>query len=132
MLTFEWITAGFALDYVANEYGKFIHVSLSHVSIIWNLAFGFTTAFYSDSMPRNNLILAAVVLFAALFLQIQHVRKLMMHRLTDKSFQSFNGTTTRYFEYSLTAPILMIAVHNIVTQGQVPPDLFFMKTRYKL
>jgi hypothetical protein len=85
--------------------------------LLWNVLYIFVITTFSGVLPWNNLVVVSVVLIAALSRQIRHHEKLVS-RYDNGILVRFNGTTTRYFEYSLTAPILMISVHNIVTNGQ--------------
>jgi hypothetical protein len=122
MLTFEWVTVGFALDYIGNEYTGLTQIYVALLAIFWNMVYALLATIHLGEMPFNNMLLVWIVLIAVLFRQIRHVIKLWRFRSqAHKDVKRFNGTTTRYFEYSLTAPLLMIAVHGIVTQAQVYP-----------
>jgi hypothetical protein len=110
MILFEWITASFALDYVAEslykEYkwetiGKMAH----QISIVWNVILLIVVIVYIPNLPWNNVIIVGVISIVAI------TRQMLTYG------QYMNKTVTRYIEYALTAPVLMISVLSIVASA---------------
>lgn len=134
MLVFEWITAGFALDYVADELqniaGKTKEryrpgiktIICNSVSIAWNIVLLLAILILFSRIPWNNAMLACVVTSLALIRQILHIFAihgymhwvLVVYLQTSLATYSLEKIVTRYFEYALTAPLLLIAVQGIV------------------
>jgi hypothetical protein len=123
MMVFEWITASFALDYIAED-----NRPLNYFSILWNYALLVLTAVYTPELPLNNVVLTYVLVCLAIFRQLLHASRSpetetwgvpqLWHLGEIKGKLPKNvmdKITTRYFEYSLTAPVLIIAVQSIVT-----------------
>jgi hypothetical protein len=146
MLVFEWITAAFALDYLylalcdkidgaaGNIADTLKSLKLNIVSMIWNIGLIIITFTQVNKLPLNNILLTVILTLFVLLLQYSRYEcdkkeddpaKLDMTNLPKMLIHFFyiiigirDLIVTRYIEYSITAPILMMAVHSIITQAQ--------------
>jgi hypothetical protein len=143
MMLFEWITAAFALDYLASTVDNvLVQLGGNAIALCWNICLFVFSLAYVKKLPFNNMIMGWLLALVAMARQVLHMNNLYVARQTkDKSQITFfgyvfdtkaftvlnrifgtengklNPITTRYFEYALTAPVLLIAVQSIVTQA---------------
>jgi hypothetical protein len=135
MLVFEWITASFALDYLADAMPDDALLNtpfiFNLISLAWNLVLFVFSFMYVKKLPYNNMTLAWVLALVAFVRQSfafynkyivekGHLSETyhIVHYIFDADDKDkLNKITTRYFEYAITAPVLLIAVQSIVAQS---------------
>jgi hypothetical protein len=115
MVVFEWITASFALTYVAAKLDAgYIQTTCDAISLVWNLCLFVFSLAYSPKLPWNNMTIGWLLAAIAMAWQAVHIYSYKAQKVAYK----LNTITTRYFEYAITAPVLLIAVQGTVTQAK--------------
>lgn len=128
LLLFEWITASFALEYVieglwpAHKHRK-LGYPIGAFVIIWNIILLIYYAVQVTEIPWNNVALASILLGFTIVRQILQYACSGSNWITEiylatTSDNDMNTTVTRYFEYAITAPVLLLAVQAETTQSE--------------
>jgi hypothetical protein len=127
MLLFEWITASFALDYLADTTNiPEVAIVYNLVSLCWNLCLFVFSFAYVTKLPFNNMTMGWALSLIAMLRQSFHLYNsivteedeyTILNVIFGEKDNQLNKITTRYFEYAITAPVLLISVQSIVAQS---------------
>jgi hypothetical protein len=110
ILVFEWISTGFALFYIAPASGT-LHDRIARIVASWNIILVILTAilYTTDSwnVPANNCIFGIGSLLVASAIQMI-IGVLGLGEFTYR-------LVSRYCEYAITAPLLMLGTMSVIT-----------------
>jgi hypothetical protein len=116
MLLFEWITASFAVEYVGDSLNENHKISINVVTIVWNMTLFIYTCCYTHELPSSNVFLALCYLS---ILMIRTTLRIIFPDIISVFYiadgKTSDAISTRYFEYALTAPVLLLGVQGITT-----------------
>jgi len=122
MTIFEYFTASYALVYFSMCFNNGMLGLTSRtirnlclvVAQIWNLIFSIVIWVRPSALPMTHILLALVGLVVTSWVQMQYVK--MKEEDNGKLKYDFY---VRYYEYSLTAPILFISILTISTMSGI-------------
>jgi hypothetical protein len=74
MMLFEWITASFALDYLASTFKDiFVQLGFNAVALCWNACLFVFSLYYVNKLPYNNMTMGWVLAVIAMVRQLLHM-----------------------------------------------------------